>query len=93
MFQYILEGDLLGFILACYTTTIGSVFYALCIFFVSAVVYIRQKSLFIVSLIWLFVGGAYITLFFEFSPVAVWFTILGVAGIFVEFILAWRRGH
>jgi hypothetical protein len=92
LFQYILAGDFLGFVLACYTTTVGSVFYAVCIFFVSAVIYIRQKSLFIVSLIWLFIGGSYITLFWEFSAVAVWFTILGIAGIFVELILVWRRG-
>jgi len=93
LFQYVLEGDLIGFVLACYTQTVGSIFYAICIFFISSVIYIRQKSLFAVSLIWLFVGGSFITLFWEFSFVAVWFTILGVAGIVVEFILVWRRGH
>jgi len=93
LFQYLLEGDFIGFILACYTTTIGSVFYAISIFFVSAVIYIRQRSLFIVSIIWLFVGGAFIGLFWEFSAVAVWFTLLGIAGLFAEFITVWRRGH
>lgn len=93
LFQYILNADLIGFVFACYTSTIGSTFYAVLMFFVSAVIYIRQKSLFIVSLLWLFLGGSYITLFWEFSSVAVLFTVLGVAGIVTEFILVWRRGH
>jgi len=92
-FQYLLEGDFIGFVLSCYTTTIGSTFYAISIFFVSAVIYIRQRSLFTVSIIWLFVGGTFIALFWEFSAVAVWFTLLGIAGLFAEFITVWRRGH
>jgi len=93
LFPYLLEGNFLGFILSTYTSTIGSVFYAISIFFVSAVIYIRQRSLFIVSVIWLFVGGSFIALFWEFSAVAVWFTLLGIAGLFAEFITVWRRGH
>jgi len=93
LFPYLLEGDFIGFVFATYTTTIGSVFYAIGIFFVSAVIYIRQRSLFIVSIIWLFVGGSFIALFWEFSAVAVWFTLLGIAGLFAEFITVWRKGH
>jgi hypothetical protein len=93
LFQYVLNGDLIGFVLATYTSTIGNVFYAVAVFFVTSVIYLRQKSLFLVSLLWLFVGGSFILLFWEFSSVAVLFTILGVAGIVVEFILVWRRGH
>jgi hypothetical protein len=93
LFQYVLENNLLGFVLACYTSTVGSVFYAICIFFVSAVIYIRQRSLFVVSLIWLLVGGSFVVLFWAFSPVAVWFTLLGICGVVAEIILAWRRGH
>jgi hypothetical protein len=93
LMQYVLNGDLIGFVLATYTSTIGNVFYAVAVFFVTSVIYLRQQSLFLVSLLWLFIGGSYIALFWEFSSVAVLFTVLGVAGLFVEFIMVWRRGH
>jgi len=91
LFVYLLEGDFLGFIFACYTQTIGSTIYAIGIFFISSVVYLRSKSLFIVSLIWIFVGSLFIGLFREFSFLAGMFTLLGIGGVLVEFVFVWRH--
>jgi len=91
LFVYFLEGDFLGFIFACYTQTIGSTIYAIGIFFISAVVYLRSKSLFIVSLIWIFVGSLFIGLFREFSFLAGMFSLLGIGGVLVEFVFVWRH--
>lgn len=91
LLQYLIEGDIIGFILACYTTTIGSTFYGLFIMTVAGLIYIRYKSLFMVSLLWLTIGGAFIMLtgMFAFLPVA--FTILGIAGVMYEIFMTWRH--
>ena len=91
LFQYLLSMDLIGFVFACYTSVIGSLAFGIPTLFVSAILYIRQKSLFIVSVVWLLVGAGFISAMAELSPLAVIFTVLGIAGVLVQLILTWRK--
>ena len=91
LFQYLLSMDLVGFVFACYTSVIGPLAFGLPILFISAVLYIRQKSLFIVSMVWLLVGAGFISAMAELSPLAVVFTALGLAGVLVQLVLTWRK--
>lgn len=91
LFQYLLEGDYLYFVIACYTTVMGQAFWGIIVFFLSAVVYLRTKSLFIVGLIYMLLGPTFIMLFWEFSFLAVLFTIIGIASVLAQFLLVWRN--
>lgn len=91
LFQYIIDGDYLYFVVACYTTVLGQAFFGILAFFVSAVVYIKTKSLYLVGFLYLLVGPTYLALLWEFSWLAVIFTVIGIASVFVEFITAWRN--
>jgi len=91
LMQYLIEGDILSFIFSCYTTKIGGLFFAFMVFIPCIVLYIRTRSLILVSIIWLFVGTSFIVLFWEFSFIAFLFDALGIAGIFFEFMTIWRR--
>jgi len=55
------------------------------------VLYIRQKSLFIVSMVWLLVGAGFISAMSELGFIAVAFISFGVAGVLVQLILTWRK--
>ena len=90
LFQYILTGDYLYFVVACYTSVLGSAFFGLVVFFFSAVIYLRTKNLFLVGLMYLLLGPTYLVLFWDLSFIAVLFTVVGVASVFVELILVWR---
>lgn len=91
LFAYILQGDYLYFVIACYTSVLGSSFFGIIAFFISAIIYLRTKSLFLVGLMYMLIGPTYIVLFWELSFIAVIFTIIGLASIFVELLLVWRN--
>jgi len=91
LFQYLLNFDLIGFVFACYTSIIGPLAFGIPLLFISTILYIRQKSLFIVSIIWILVGGSFIASMMELSFFAVAFTIFGLAGVFVQLILSWSK--
>lgn len=93
LFQYLAEGDYLYFIFACYYQSMGNMFVGLIVFFFGAVVYLRLKSLMLVGLLYILLGGPFLALFFEFSALPVLLTILGIAGVFIDFVLVWRSRH
>jgi predicted MPP superfamily phosphohydrolase len=76
---YLIAGDLLGFITACYTTRIGQVFYAILALIVTIPLAIRTQSITFVALIWLLLGG----LFMWAVP-----TIFGVGTLFIILAIA-----
>lgn len=84
--QNLIEGDLLGFVFACYTARIGSLVFAMMIFYLSGIVYIRMKSLFVVSLLWFFVGSIFIAMFRAFAFIPVAFVLLSLAGILIDLL-------
>jgi hypothetical protein len=91
LFQYILEGDYLYFVVACYTTVMGQAFFGLVAFFVSAVVYLKTKSLYLVGFLYILFGPTYLALVREFSFLAALFTVVGVVSVLAEFVTAWRN--
>lgn len=91
LFQYLLEGNLLYFVIACYTTVMGNVFFGVIIFFASALVYIKTKSLFLVGIFYTLLGAPFIGLFWEMSFFPVIMTVIGLSNVFIEMALAWRR--
>ena len=91
LFQYIIDFDLVGFTFAAYVSVIGSLAFGIPVLFISAVLYIRQKSLFIVSMVWLLVGAGFISAMSELGFIAVAFISFGVAGVLVQLILTWRK--
>jgi len=84
LIQYLLEGDLLGFVTACYTSRIGEGFYVIIMLGVFGVVYNRTKSLAVCGILWLLVGGALIYTMPIVSPIAVIFVTFGLVGILYD---------
>jgi len=50
--QYLVQGDLIGFVLAIFTSSMGEYFYGLLILFITVPVYMRTQSLTYVYLLW-----------------------------------------
>jgi len=88
--QYLIEGDFIGFIIACYTTKIGSLFWALLWMGLGGLLYIRTKQLILVCLLYTLLGGTFIMLTWMYSFVAVFFLLLGLAGVAWELYNTWR---
>lgn len=80
--QYLLAGDLFGFIVACYTTRIGQVFYAILALMVTIPLALRTQSITYVAIIWILIGGLFQVAMPVVSPVAVLLIILGVGSLF-----------
>jgi hypothetical protein len=91
LLQYIWEFDLLGFVFACYYSIIGPLALGLPTMFLSVVLYIRQKSLLIVSIVWMLIGASMVAGMVELAPVAVLFSALGIAGVLAQLVLSWRE--
>ena len=79
--QYLLAGDLLGFLVACYTTRIGQVFYAILALIITVPLAIRTNSIAYVAIVWIILGGLFQVAMPVVSPVAVLLIILGVASL------------
>lgn len=80
--QYLLKGDLLGFLQACYTQRIGEMFYVLLLIIVLAPIYIRMQSLTYVSIIFMmFASIVWVALPVESYYLGWIFLILGITGL------------
>jgi len=55
--QYLLKGDLIGFIIALYTSVMGEVFFAFILLGISVPLYIRTQSLAYVTVVWIILGA------------------------------------
>ena len=83
LWEKLLEGDLLGFLVSCYTTMLGNpdIFYGLLTMITTGVLYIRTQSLLYVSIVWILLGGILIVAMPAVSPIAVFLLAFGVAGM------------
>ena len=81
LLQSLLNGDVLGFVISCYTSVMGQSFYGFVLFMFFGVLYNRTKSLALCSILWLLLGGAWITTTAIVSPIAVVLVALGLTGI------------
>lgn len=88
LWQYLIEGDLAGFIIAIYTSLIGQVFWVFTVFLVSVPVYMRTKSLTTVCIIWILLGGVFVTVMPMASGMALLLTVLGIAGILYKVVFS-----
>lgn len=79
--QSLLNGDILGFVIACYTSVMGQGFYAFVLLIGFGVVYNKTRSVALCSILWLLLGGLWITTAAVVSPVAVILVALGLGGI------------
>jgi len=79
--QYLIEGDYLGFVTACYTQAIGQGFFAIVALAMFGVLYNRTKSIALCSIVWLLTGSSLIAAFNIISPLAVILVSVGLTGI------------
>ena len=81
LWQYLLSGNLIGFIIACYTYTLGQVFFVFMTVLFTAPLYIRTKNLTVLGILWMLIGGVFIAAMPIVSPVAILLMIFGVAAV------------
>jgi len=79
--QYLIEGDILGFIIACYTSPMGELFYAFVLLLIFTPLYLRTRSVGLCAILWLLLGGGFIVTTAIVSPIAVLLTAFGLVGI------------
>lgn len=95
LLQFLWEGDFLGFIQAVYVTAFqnSDVFYGVVILLFTAPLYIRTRSLVLLSIIWILVGGFFITLMPMVSGLALLLLIFGIAGLLYQTFMHVRGGY
>lgn len=93
LWEKLLDGDLLGFIVDCYTTMLGNpdLFYGLVTLIVTGVLYIRTQSLLYVSIVWILIGSIFIyTAMPLVSPLASFLLIMGIGGMLYKLFTSLR---
>jgi hypothetical protein len=93
LLQFLYEGDWLGFIQAVYASAFGSgeIFYAVLIMAFMAPLYIRTKSLLLVCILWILIGGGLITAMPLLSNLAMFLIVLGISGVLYKLFI--HRGE
>jgi hypothetical protein len=81
LWQYLLAGNLIGFIFACYTVTMGQTIFVLIAILISVPLYVRLKNLTVLAIAWIVLGGVFIAAMPIVSPFAVLLVVLGVAAV------------
>ena len=84
LLQYLLAGDLLGFLTGCFVTRIGQNFYAIIALILSVPLYNRTQNVMYCAVVWLLLGGLFIVAMPLVSPVAVLLITLAIAVILLK---------
>ena len=90
--QYLMQGDLLGFIQACFTRIMGDAFWGAIILIFGGYLAIRHQS--IIPLIILFIGlGSLLLAFVPYAGYRIGYFLigLGLAGMLYKFIRQFRK--
>jgi len=84
LLQFLFEGDILGFIQACYTSAFLSadIFYVVLILLFTMPLYIRTKSFLLLCILWVMLGSIIVTAVPLASSMSFLLVALGVAGLF-----------
>lgn len=92
LMQYLFDGDVLGFIQACYVSAFQSadLFYGMLALIGVSALLIRTKSLLFVSIIWVLLGGLFIVAMPIVSGLAVFLMIMGLAGVLFKVFMTVR---
>lgn len=78
LLQYLSQGDLLGFLVATFTTRIGQNFYAILTLMLSVPLYLRTQNVMYCVIAWLLLGGLFLVAMPIVSPVAVFLVALAI---------------
>lgn len=81
LWQYLLAGNLIGFIFACFTVTIGQSVFVLIAIIISVPLYVRLKNLTVLAIAWILLGGVLIAAMPIVSPFAVMLVVMGIASV------------
>jgi len=84
LMTYLLNGNLLGFIVATFTTRLGQLFWVIPLMTVSVAAYLRTQNLMFCALLWLGFGSLFIVAAPIVSPVAVFLVALGISVLIVK---------
>jgi len=89
--QYLLNNDLIGFIIAIYTSVLGQLFYGVLVMIITVPLYMRTQSLSYVTILWILMG----TLIETVLPIAVFnighvLIVLGIAGLLYKLFTSER---
>jgi len=85
--QNLLANDWLQWIIAMYVSPLGQFFYLFVAILIWVPLYIRTQSLAIPMLVWLLLGGFFISLMPIIAPVAVVISVIGAAGLILSMIV------
>lgn len=84
LLQYLLAGDLLGFLTGCFVTRIGQNFYAIIALILSVPLYNRTQNVMYCAVVWLLLGGLFIVAMPLVSPVATLLIVLAISVILLK---------
>ena len=81
LWQPLLAWDFAGFILGCWTYSLGGSFFYILVLIISVALYIRYQNLTVLIVLWFIVGSLYAALIPLAGPVGISFIIFGFAGL------------
>lgn len=92
LIQFLVEGDIFGFIQAVYVSAFQSsdVFYGVVTLLLIAPLYIRTRSLLLLSILWILLGGLFLVAMPILSGLAMLLWIFGVGGMLWTLYVAAR---
>jgi len=82
LWQYLINGDLIGFINAVFTSRLGELWYALIVFAITFPLYLRTQSLIFVCILWILLGNILVVM----VPISVFklgyvLMVIGIGGL------------
>lgn len=92
LLQYLYEGDFLGFLQAVYVSAFQSadIFYAVVIMLFTVPMYIRTKSVLLLCILWILLGGLVIVATPLVAGMSVFIVGFGIAGLLYRLYLSVR---
>ena len=90
LLQYLYNGDVLGFIRAVFTYSFGSAdaFFAVITLAITVPIYIRTRSLILLSILWILTGGVFQALSPSLNIFAVFFLVMGIGGLIYQLFMS-----
>lgn len=92
LMQYLYEGDILGLLQAIYVSAFQSadLFYGFLTLLLTSPIYLRTKSLLLLCIIWVLLGGFIITTIPLLADLAVFLMVFGLGTMLFKIVVALR---
>lgn len=81
LIQSLLDGNVIGFVVACYTSVMGQYFYGMLLLIFFGGLYNETRSIPLCAILWLLLGGSWIIVASVVSPIAMLLVAFGLTGI------------